>query len=377
MTGLRLCGKTGARGGVAVVFRNGANVEQRLNRAAGAIACFSLLALAGCGGGGGGGNAFAASPAPTTPAVPTVPDVSVGPSNIDAVPIGAQLATASTPTLKTIALGTQFPLIEAVVSGNGTGNAVTSFNGGAAQLVDMGSKTSTGEIDTKDAGLAVFLLNVPRVGLPSDARLPSDGTVTVLSDGSSAWLQMHVLNYASLGFWNYAPTTGGFYFGTISTGYQTPSVAVPTAGIGTYVSDGGPNGHVFGNVWVPDGKGGVIVGSLNGQASVSVNFATGAVGGSLINMAATSPPAAGSAVTPWNNVTLSGSLSGASISGNTQASAAPSGAAAYGLSIGATGKFNGALYGPNGQELGAVWTLNDGSSTNGKTAIGALTATKQ
>jgi len=354
-------------------------VGQRLKRTVGAIACFSLLALTGCGGGGGGGggNAIVANTAPTTPAAPAVPDVSIGPSNIDAVPIGAQLATGSTPTQKTIALGTQFPLTEAVVSGNEAGTTVASFNGGFAQLVDMGAKTSTGQIVTNAPGTAVFLLNVGRVGLPQNTQLPSDGTVTVLSDGSSAWLHAYGLNYAGLGFWNYVPTTGGFYFGTFTYGYQTPSVAVPTAGTGTYVSDGGPNGPVFGNVWVPDGKGGVIVGSLNGQASVSVNFATGAVGGSLINMRATSPQAAGGVVTPWNSVTLTGSLSGASISGNTQASAAPSGAGAYGLSIGATGKFNGALYGPNGEELGAVWTLNDGSSTNGKTAIGALMATKQ
>ncbi len=351
-------------------------MKQRLNRAAGAIASLALLALAGCGGGGGGDNSFAASTAATTPAVPTVPSVSIGPANIDPVPAALQLANSSTPTLHTIPLNTKFPLIETVLEL--TGNNVLSVSGGTAILTEVGAKTSTGGFDPNMSGTAVFLLTVPGVPLPGDANLPSDGTTVTLSNGATAVLNTHVLNYTSIGVWIYTPSNAPSYIGRVLHGYQTPASAVPTSGSATYLADNtATNGWVFGNVFVPNGNGGTTSAGLNGQGSVGVNFATGTVTGSLTNMTAIASASDGGLTTPWNNVTLTGTLSGASISGNTQAGAAPSGAGVYGLSIGATGKFTGALYGPNGQELGAVWTLNDGASTNGKTAVGVISATKQ
>jgi len=87
---------------------------------------------------------------------------------------------------------------------------------------------------------------------------------------------------------------------------------------------------------------------------------------------------------PWNNVTLTGSLSqtagssnrGAVITGTTQAQAAPAGAT-FGMSSNATGNLSGALYGPNASEAGAVWSVNEGSGATGKAAFGFLGATKQ
>ena len=375
MTSARACARTSARGGVAIVFQNGANVEQRLNRAARAIASLAFLGLAGCGG-GGGGNSFAANTAATTPSVPTVPSVSIGPANIDPPPAAVQVATGATPTEHSIPLNTKFTLIESVLTGSGT--SVSPLNGGTATLLEVGGKTSTG-FDPNVAGTSVFLLTVPGVALPGDANLPADGSTVTLSSGATAWLSGHALNYTSIGFWDYVPASGNvFYYGSHVSGYQTPASGVPGSGSGTYLADGtATNGIVLGNVWVPNGIGGISVARINGQGSVGVNFATGALTGSLTNMTATASASDGGLTSPWNNVTLTGTLSGASISGNTQAGAAPSGAGIYGVSIGATGKFTGALYGPNGQELGAVWTLNDGGSTNGKTAVGMIEATKQ
>jgi hypothetical protein len=42
-----------------------------------------------------------------------------------------------------------------------------------------------------------------------------------------------------------------------------------------------------------------------------------------------------------------------------------------GFSSSATGKFSGALYGPNAQEVGAIWSLYDPS---GKAALGGFAA---
>jgi hypothetical protein len=69
-------------------------------------------------------------------------------------------------------------------------------------------------------------------------------------------------------------------------------------------------------------------------------------------------------------------MSGATFKGTTSTTAAVTGT--YGMSAGATGTFAGALYGPNGQELGAIWSLNEtGGATNGKAAVGTLGAIKQ
>jgi hypothetical protein len=349
-------------------------MSMRLYMAARVVGLLGSGLLAGCGGGSASDNASAASTTVNTTA-PTVPSVSIGPANIDPVPAAVQLASGATPTLKSILLNTKFPLTESVLSGMGA--TLASINGGNATLTEVGSKSSTGGIDPANFGTAVFLLTVPGVGLPADANLPSDATVITLSNGAMAWLSAGGLNYAGVGVWNYQPATGGFYFGTFTQGYQTPASAVPTSGSATYLSDGAGNGRVFGEVWAPDGTGRIIVASLKGQGSVGVNFASGAVTGSLTNMTATASANDGGLTTPWNNVTLTGTLSGASLSGNTSAGATPSGAGVYGVSVAAAGKFTGALYGPNGQELGAVWTLNDGGPTNGKTAVGTISATKQ
>jgi hypothetical protein len=114
-----------------------------------------------------------------------------------------------------------------------------------------------------------------------------------------------------------------------------------------------------------------------GRANVGVNFGSGAVTGSLTSF--TVGDVSGSQ-TFWNDVSLNGTLSGATMSGTTTAGAPPFPGAGTDprspmLPTGARGTFTGALYGPNGQELGAVWSLSDAAS--GKSAIGTLTATKQ
>jgi hypothetical protein len=45
------------------------------------------------------------------------------------------------------------------------------------------------------------------------------------------------------------------------------------------------------------------------------------------------------------------------------------------MSNNATGDFSGAMFGPQGQEIGLVWTLRDAAL--GRSAIGAFGAAKQ
>src|SRR6185312_14107941 len=110
--------------------------------------------------------------------------------------------------------------------------------------------------------------------------------------------------------------------------------------------------------------------------------ATQKVNGNFKNMKATDIRLG--TTTPWNDITITGTLSqgagssahGAVITGTTQAQAAPSGAA-FGMSSSASGTMNGALFGPFYEEASAVWSLNEGSGASGKTAFGVFGAGKK
>jgi hypothetical protein len=190
------------------------------------------------------------------------------------------------------------------------------------------------------------------------------------------------LTYTLLGRWDYqAPNSNGAAaFGYSLAGFQTPTTGVPTAGTATYTGTASPSspqggasptinasGGSVGEVLIPNNVGGSTVTRIAGTATVSANFATGAVIGSLTNL----QYLAGASLGQWNDVALRGTLSGATVSGTTSTSGPPANAGNIGFSSSSTGTFNGALYGPNGQEVGAIWSLYDPS---GKAALGGFAA---
>jgi hypothetical protein len=198
--------------------------------------------------------------------------------------------------------------------------------------------------------------------------LTSDGTAVTIPNSSNTMIGLVTqnLNYTLLASW-VIPDNNGLNVadaGVGVSGYQTPVSGVPTSGAASYLGTGTSSGGVTGMVVNQFG-----VGTLTGNVAASVNFATGLVSGTLTNMNVNT-----GVVVPWNNVSLSGSLSGATISGSTAVTSSPAGDLSLGAS--ATGTFNGALYGPNGQELGAVWSLHDATG-GGKSALGLFSATKQ
>ena len=142
------------------------------------------------------------------------------------------------------------------------------------------------------------------------------------------------------------------------TGYATPEAAVPTTGTATY------NGSAQAHIVYPNAQGQNGIGHdyVSGDASLEANFGTRHISGNLTNMTN------GSA--PWNSVSLLGAISGGNFSGTTAATSEPGGPSA--LSGSATGTFAGLFFGPAAQELGAVWTLSDGTATAFGT-IGART----
>jgi hypothetical protein len=140
---------------------------------------------------------------------------------------------------------------------------------------------------------------------------------------------------------------------------------MPTTGTASF--SGTADAMVFKTV------GGNILGTLvDGRADVSVNFASGQVTGALTHMQQFDglSYSTTSGYLPWNDVSLSASIATGTnrFSGSTAVTSAPS--STFSLLGSATGHVDGAFYGPAAQNLGAVWSLSDGSAS----AIGTIAA---
>jgi hypothetical protein len=208
-----------------------------------------------------------------------------------------------------------------------------------------------------------FALNVPALGItqaslntfgdtPFTAALGSNRTLFV---EESTWGVNDVVS-TKFGFWEIAPSYLAFptTHSAYVYGYQTPAASLPTSGTRTY------GGRVIGRVFYPTVAGVTAAAQfVFGDASVTVNFASGLVTGQFTNMRVVD---GFSSNNPWNAVNLTGKLeANSSQFAGTTAAASASGLAG-GLTGSATGTLGARFYGPSGVELGLVWTLADGSS---------------
>lgn len=335
---------------------------------------FSVTMLAACSGGGGGGGGIAANApppaAPNTPppATPNTPPPVSGP----APPVGVNIAAPAAPTLggntyiQATAAAPNFstatpPAPGTVFALNHTAMDISST---AAASVAIGSGTLTVNQVFPDSTVT-YRLTIPSLSIDTCCMV-RNGSATTQADGGLASLDFSQLTYTMMGIWGFLPpgtNVGHFYRGAAVTGYQTPVAGRPASGTATYSGAGGVSGLAL----AQNRDGNVVFGHVQGNGNVTLNFDTLAVSGRLTGMTA--------AGAPWNEIVLNGNLSGTSFSGATTATASPSGLTTYDLTNNATGDFNGAMFGPQGQEVGLVWTIRD--STLGRSAIGVLGATKQ
>jgi len=237
-----------------------------------------------------------------------------------------------------------FPLLVTGLQKSSTGLSSVSTNQGATATVVNTSATKS-----------TMQLTIPSLSI--------DQTLTFNTNLVSHLGQVtDGLSYVVMGEWlqraNQPSSTGTLQNSTVFVfGYETPSAAMPTNGTASFT--GGP-GSAVAFVYKP--VNGEIQGAyVEGSASISANFGTGSVSGNLTKMQISSQQS-------WNDVSLAGNIAAGTnkFTGTTAATSSP--ATSFSLTGSATGRLDGAFYGPAAQNLGAVWSLSDGTGS----AIGTL-----
>jgi hypothetical protein len=339
-------------------------------------AALTCALAAACSGGGGGGTSQspAASPTPTTStsaSSPTFCSGCVGPpsmgansdTGIAAGPIAAplpasfgsapsQIATSGTPTFDgssgSYPANVTFPLIS------------TSLKAATPGMSAAPSPDATLTIVGTPGNTTNFQLVIPSINV--NANFKSIENLVANSSGAT-W----GYSYVGVGSWATRSGTSGplqsasFY----SFGYETPGSGMPTTGAAQFA------GTATGNVFQTN-NGTILITEVDGKASVSANFTSGKVTGSLTQMQQWDgvPYNSAPGYLPWNDVSLNANIASGTnkFSGTTAVTSAPG--TSFSLAGSATGHIDGAFYGPAAQNVGAVWSLSDGS----KSAIGALAA---
>jgi C-lobe and N-lobe beta barrels of Tf-binding protein B len=334
-----------------------------------------LVALAACSGGGGGGgspNTTATnSTSNNTTSNSTPPSVTItAPDNPSS---GGTAYTSYNFTTNLPPAGTSFGLAGTIVK-------VTSTSIGGSGLMGaqraFDTATYQGNFTSNGVTYPIINLSVPSLGFTAN-NVRGDGTATATSNGGSVSAAVATLNYTVLGAWSYTVPGGGTaYLGQSASGFLTPNSGIPTSGSATYIGNSSTTGGAIG-AYAVNTSNGVQAGTLAGNVSVTANFGPNTISGTMTNMTAT--PTGSGTSTPWNNVTLTGTISNPSLSlnnafGTTAASAAPTGAGAAAFTTAAQGTFAGSFFGPNAQEFGATWTLYE-STNGGKAAFGTIGAT--
>lgn len=200
-----------------------------------------------------------------------------------------------------------------------------------------------------------FSLSVPgvgisKVGLNTFADTPFSAKLT---DGRDLYVVEETWGFSDLsslmfGYWEVGKPFPSHHSGYVY-GYETPASALPTSGTLTYT------GRVVGRAFSPTANG-VSASAMHiyGNATVQVDFAARTVTGQMKDVRASGTN------DTWNVISFSASFASGSIqsTGTTSTTAPPDGGTLRGP---ATGTVAGRFYGPNGRELGLVWTLYDGT----------------
>ena len=329
--------------------------------------------LAACASGGG-----APLPGPTLPSSPSGPQAGVhydtgltgsigrpAPASFGPAPAPAQLATSGSPKFfvpnfsgsgPTFPSNVTFPALSTSLEFTSTGLApVTPNQGATVTVVSMSGFSRTLQ-------LVVPSVNVNTIIFQNNADLNPDEGVTVN------------LSYVALGTWGTGTSERRPWIAPawqkdvtqFAFGYETPAAAMPSSGTATFT------GGAYANVFKSDAT--ISAAIIIGGASFSVDFSSGNINGVFNNwqQSTSSDPRAIPGFLPWNDVSISASIAAGTshFSGTTAVTSNPG--TEFSLSSSATGHIVGGFYGPAAEEIGAVWSLSDGTSS----AIGGVTGAR-
>jgi hypothetical protein len=268
-----------------------------------------------------------------------------------------------------------FPALHTALKASPSGIASASSSDSVA-FTDVGT---TGFCDGRPGGVCggtQFKLNLPSINMSISGSLATDlaktttTTIAAASDGKLS-LTTGALSYMTFGNWSLKLTNLGETSdaGGYIAGYTTPANAMPATGTAHYA---GYSDAVRGTVFITDG-GSTINQPVTGGAQFDVDFAKGTVAGAFDNMSTIRDD--GGLNSGFNSIAVNANIATgtSTFSGTTAATTAPTGNI-FVLKGNATGQISGGFYGPNANELGAVWTLRnpDGSGA----AAGTVGATK-
>ena len=341
------------------------------------------IGLTACGGGGGTNLASAPPPVAVAPAPAPTPSPSPSPTPTPApsptpapTPIPAGTVGAAAPA----GIPNAGLLPEATVGGATVEAHATTTFPLLQTAIKIENSMATADIATVSGGSTfnstsnirnIVSFSIPGLGITFGPLTKSRGFyyycyTTACLDGGGRSVDIGVsdpgatnLDWTTFGDWYlYGSESNPATLASYVTGYKTPFTAIPTNGTASY--SGSTRGHLL--IPMADQSNGIRDIGLTGDAALQANFSTRTITGSLTNMLLD--------LQPWNSVSLQGTISSTqnAFAGRTSASSAPVGFGS--LRSSATGSFNGLFFGPSAQELGAVWTLSDGTAT----AIGSLGA---
>ncbi len=319
------------------------------------IALGAVFLVSACGGGGGGnlgsaiptgvpaiGDSSGGTTTPVAPAATTPAVTALGGPTFDG---SSGLFTTNT-SFSGTATTVQFTSSSISASPNQAATVIIFDNYGSGTISDQGRHSY--QIIIPSVNLNVTGFNMGNVGsffwdFPGDIPLAG-------------------LSYVALGTWRQpsGPSGGA---GTTTTdayfvfGYNTPAVTMPTTGTATFSGQTGFNLY--------QQSGGQVLSSWGaGKANFSVDFASGNVTGAFTQQWEASSSG------PWNDVSVNASIAAGTskFSGTTGVTSVPVGS--FTLKASAAGHIDGGFYGPAAQNIGALWSLTDGTTT----AVGGVAA---
>jgi hypothetical protein len=353
-------------------------------RAVQLAAIAAALLTAACGGGGGGGIAPATSITGNSPSAgsggtgssggsgtggssPAATDgsgtrSSVGtdtgglsasvpaatPASFGAAPLPAQIATAGGPTFD--GSGGSFPSNVSFPAAASSLQFPSPWDYGGVSAVATSQSASVTVISTSATSTS-FQLIVPAVNL--DTTINFNENLVRNTEGVT-W----GLSYVALGAWaQYWPPANSREvqsFTEFLFGYETPAASMPTTGQAAF------SGYADANIFAPSPVNvHVLLTRASGDAALTADFASGKITGAFTHM----QYLANSSSVPWNDVSVNASiLAGTNkFSGSAGVTSTPQ--TTFSLKGSATGHIDGAFYGPNAQNLGAIWSLSDGTTS--------------